>query len=78
MSMPLAHPDPPLGDLDPLQLAHIIEDVGALRSAIAISRPREDSLFARVEALEALVTTLRDANLVTLSSHLTEGEENCQ
>jgi hypothetical protein len=60
MSMPLAYPDLPSGDLDPVQFVNLMEDVSALRSAIAISRAREDSLVSRVEALEALVTTLRD------------------
>jgi hypothetical protein len=36
MSMPLAHPDLPSGDLDPVRFVSLIEDVSALRSAIAI------------------------------------------
>jgi hypothetical protein len=67
MSMPLAHPDLPSGELDLVQLVSLIEDVSALRSAIAISRAREESLVARVEALEALVTTLRDSDLAPLA-----------
>jgi hypothetical protein len=67
MSMPLAHPDLPSGDLDPVQFVSLIKDVSALRSAIAISRAHEDSLVSRVEALETLVTTLWDSYLETLA-----------
>jgi hypothetical protein len=67
MSMPLAPPDLPSGDLDPVQFANLIEDVSALRSAIAISRARENSFVSRVEALETLVTTLRDSYLAPLA-----------
>jgi hypothetical protein len=67
MSLPSGPPDLPTGYPDPVPFASLIEDVSALRSAIAISRAREDSLVSRVEALEALVTTLRDSYLEPLA-----------
>jgi hypothetical protein len=67
MSLPSGPPDLPAGYPDPVPFASLIEDVGALRSAIEISRAREDSLVSRVEALEALVTTLRDSYLEPLA-----------
>lgn len=66
MRLPSGPPDLPTGYPDPVPFASLIEDVSALRSAIAISRAREDSLVARVEALEALVTTLRDTDAAPL------------
>jgi hypothetical protein len=66
MSLPSGPPDLPTGYPDPVPFASLTEDVGVLRSAIAISRAREDILVARMEALESLVATLRDTGAAPL------------